>query len=56
MKYPGCSKAYEDWFRPSINLQLDDFDEGEVEESWGILDNPPRGELRWMICFPTCSW
>ena len=24
---PKCGKDYEDWWRPSINLQLDDFDE-----------------------------
>lgn len=30
---PQCGKVYEDWYRPSINLTLDDFDEEYLEEA-----------------------
>ena len=30
---PECGKTYEDWYRPSINLQLDDFDEEYLERA-----------------------
>ena len=28
VKCPGCGKTYKDWHRDSINLALDDFDDG----------------------------
>ena len=27
VRCPKCGTSYEDWYRPSINLALDDFDE-----------------------------
>ena len=30
---PSCGKPYEDWYRPSINLMLDDFDDEYLEEA-----------------------
>ncbi len=30
---PECGTEYEDWYRGSINLQLDDFDEEYIEEA-----------------------
>ena len=30
---PGCGKVYEDWFRPSVNLMLDNFDETYLDEA-----------------------
>lgn len=30
---PECGHRYEDWYRPSINLQLDDFDEEYLQEA-----------------------
>lgn len=29
---PGCEKHYQDWWRPSVNLDLDDFDEEYLEQ------------------------
>ncbi len=29
---PGCEMTYQDWFRASINLDLDDFDEAYLDE------------------------
>ena len=28
---PNCRHEYEDWFRPSINLTLDDFDDDYLD-------------------------
>ncbi len=30
---PDCGLVYEDWYRPSLNLDLDDFDEEYVREA-----------------------
>ena len=30
---PDCGHIYEDWYRPSINLSLDDFDDDYLEEA-----------------------
>jgi predicted RNA-binding Zn-ribbon protein involved in translation (DUF1610 family) len=32
VKCPQCGKVYEDWYRPSVNLMLDDFDEEYLEQ------------------------
>jgi hypothetical protein len=32
VKCPQCGKVYEDWYRPSVNLMLDDFDEDYIEQ------------------------
>ena len=29
----SCGKDYEDWYRASINLELDDFDDEYLEEA-----------------------
>ena len=29
---PKCGNQYEDWYRPSVNLDLDDFDEKYLDE------------------------
>ena len=28
---PKCGRFYEDWYRASVNLDLDDFDEEDLE-------------------------
>ena len=33
VKCPDCGLLYEDWYRASINLTLDDFDDEYIEES-----------------------
>ena len=33
VKCPKCGRVYEDGYRPSINLQLDDFDEEYLEQA-----------------------
>ena len=40
-----CGHIYEDWYRPSINLSLDDFDDDYLER--GDDDDVPgvRGEV-----------
>ena len=30
---PGCGQSYRDWWRPSINLALDDFDEEYLDQA-----------------------
>lgn len=30
---PECGNVYEDWYRGSINLQLDDFDDEYIEKA-----------------------
>ena len=30
---PDCGHRYVDWYRPSINLSLDDFDDDYLEEA-----------------------
>jgi endogenous inhibitor of DNA gyrase (YacG/DUF329 family) len=30
---PKCGRKYEDWYRPSINRMLDDFDDDYVREA-----------------------
>ncbi len=30
---PDCGNVYEDWYRPSINLSLDNFDDEYVEQA-----------------------
>jgi len=30
---PACGHEYEDWYRASINLQLDDFDDDYMREA-----------------------
>ena len=32
IKCPKCGKVYEDWYRASVNLMLDDFDEDYLDE------------------------
>ena len=29
---PKCGETYKDWYRPSINLMLDDVDDDDIEE------------------------
>ncbi len=33
IKCPECRHIYEDWYRPSINLTLEDFDDDYLEEA-----------------------
>jgi predicted RNA-binding Zn-ribbon protein involved in translation (DUF1610 family) len=33
IKCPKCGKTFKDWWRPSINLALDDFDEAYLREA-----------------------
>ena len=33
VEYPECSAVYGDWFRASMNLMLDDFDEDYIDEA-----------------------
>lgn len=33
VRCPQCGHLYEDWYRPSINLELDDFDDEYIEEA-----------------------
>jgi hypothetical protein len=28
---PNCSSVYRDWYRPSLNLDLDDFDDDYID-------------------------
>lgn len=30
---PACGRVYSDWWRPSINLDLDDFDDAHLAEA-----------------------
>jgi DNA-directed RNA polymerase subunit RPC12/RpoP len=30
---PKCEHTYQDWYRPSINLSLDDFDDEYIEKA-----------------------
>jgi predicted RNA-binding Zn-ribbon protein involved in translation (DUF1610 family) len=30
---PRCGEVYIDWYRPSMNLELDDFDEKYIDEA-----------------------
>ena len=30
---PDCGHFYQDWYRPTINLSLDDFDDDYLEEA-----------------------
>lgn len=30
---PRCGHVYQDWYRASLNLELDDFDDAYVEEA-----------------------
>lgn len=32
IKCPQCDKQYKDWWRPSVNLDLDDFDDAYLAE------------------------
>jgi hypothetical protein len=32
VKCPKCGKVYEDWYRASVNLMLDDFDDDYLDE------------------------
>lgn len=32
IKCPNCGMMYSSWYRPSINLNLDDFDEEYIDE------------------------
>lgn len=32
VKCPGCGKASETWYRPSVNLQMDKFSDEYLEE------------------------
>jgi hypothetical protein len=32
VKCPKCGREYKDWYRPSVNLELDDFDEEYLDE------------------------
>ena len=33
IKCPKCGTIYDDWYRPSINLTLDNFDEDYIEDA-----------------------
>ncbi|MBC8327647.1 MAG: hypothetical protein H8E31_02765 [Planctomycetes bacterium] len=33
IRCPDCNSYYQDWFRPSVNLNLDDFDDDYLEEA-----------------------
>ncbi|MBZ0171526.1 MAG: CpXC domain-containing protein [Phycisphaerales bacterium] len=33
IKCPDCGHVYEDWWRPSINLMIDDFDEAYITDA-----------------------
>lgn len=33
VRCPSCGRLFEDWYRPSVNLQLDDFDEEYMREA-----------------------
>ena len=33
VKCPKCGKVYADWYRPSINLRLDHFDDEYLEQA-----------------------
>ncbi|MCY4115951.1 MAG: hypothetical protein OXF55_03550 [Caldilineaceae bacterium] len=33
IRCPNCGHEYVDWYRPSINLSLDDFDDDYLEEA-----------------------
>ena len=33
IRCPSCGETFEDWWRPSINLQLDDFDEEYIKSA-----------------------
>ncbi len=33
VRCPGCGTDYDDWWRPSINMMLDDFDDDYLEEA-----------------------
>ncbi len=32
IRCPKCGEVYEDWYRASVNLELDDFDDEYLEE------------------------
>jgi len=32
VKCPKCGKVYEDWYRPSVNLMMDNFDEEYLDK------------------------
>ena len=32
IKYPQCDRIYSDWYKGSINLDLDDFDEDYIDK------------------------
>lgn len=33
VRCPSCGRLFEDWYRPSVNLQLGDFDENHIREA-----------------------
>jgi len=33
IRCPSCRKTFDDWWRPSINLQLDNFDEEYIKSA-----------------------
>ena len=33
IRCPSCALSFEDWWRPSINLQLDDFDQEYIKSA-----------------------
>ena len=39
---PGCGHLYFDWYRPPVNLSLDDFDDDFLEEV-STTTRPERG-------------
>ena len=32
VRCPGCGREYQDWYRASVNLTLDDFDDEYLDE------------------------
>lgn len=41
---PACGEIYTDWYRASLNLEFDDFDEEYIEEaSTATCPNSPHG-------------
>lgn len=32
VKCPKCGKVFKDWYRSSVNLMIDDFDDDDIDE------------------------
>ena len=51
---PECGKCYEDWWRPSINLQLDDFDDDYLRTGIELMSHAVR--QRYLRTMPISIW